>query len=696
MNCINTLLKHLSMGVILFFLFSLFEGKAFATPISASSTLSHKGGTDSLKVIPSVDKWEPSQGYYGIKHLDVSYAQGNDSIRELAHVFHEEIARDLKLTSKLRGAVGTGGKHTGTPGIFLNIDADIPKPEAYRIRITSKNILLSGHDYRGLVWATRTLLQMMAQYGYGLPQGAIEDSPSYPNRGFMIDVARKFFTIEDLRDYIKQLSYYKMNELQVHLNDNGFPEYFGNDWNKTYSAFRLQSDYFPGLAAKDGHYTKQEFRDLQKMGRIYGVNVIPEIDIPAHSLAFAHYRPELGSKKYGEDHLDLDNPHVYTFCDSLLREYISGDNPVFINDDVHIGTDEYDARESEKYRAFTDRYLRFVQSLGKTARMWGGLRWLKGKTPVQAQDVVMNAWSYDWVDPHLSVQDGYKLLNSCDTWLYIVPATGYYRDTLDTKWLYDKWTPLMMNRKETLSDSEKHALLGTMFAVWNDHCGNGISAQDVHWRVYPAIKVMAEQTWSVDHTERSKDYNAFRHSMDILHEAPGVDMVGRWSDKELQAFNRSVKGKSYTLTGNNTYSMHAPHNSAGFDYEVEFSWLDKGSRPGTVLFGNRYTEILVNIEGTGCIGFTRDGYTYKFNYKVDNRRHHYKITGTSAKTCLWVDGRSVDTLSAVPIESSINKHGRKTHMYYQQTLFFPTQTVGHPTRSAKGRLSDISIKQISH
>lgn len=95
------------------------------------------------------------------------------------------------------------------------------------------------------------------------------------------------------------MSYYKMNTLHVHLNDNGFRQFFGDDWNKTQAAFRLESTTYPGLTAKDGSYSKAEFIDFQKLAEEYGVEIIPEIDVPAHSLAFTHYKPEIGSKEYG-------------------------------------------------------------------------------------------------------------------------------------------------------------------------------------------------------------------------------------------------------------------------------------------------------------------------------------------------------------------------------------------------------------
>ena len=104
------------------------------------------------------------------------------------------------------------------------------------------------------------------------------------------------------------MSYYKMNFMHVVLNNNGFKAYFNDDWNQTYAAFRLECETYPGLTARDGHYTKKEFIHFQEEAAERFVEIIPEIDVPAHSLAFSHYKPELGSKEYGMDHLNLSHP----------------------------------------------------------------------------------------------------------------------------------------------------------------------------------------------------------------------------------------------------------------------------------------------------------------------------------------------------------------------------------------------------
>ena len=292
----------------------------------------------------------------------------------------------------------------------------------------------------GLYWSTRTLLQIAEQsQEHSFPKGIIRDYPDYSIRGFMIDCGRKFIPMSYLQDLVKIMAYYKMNTLQVHLNDNGFKQYFDNNWDKTYAAFRLESETYPGLTARDGSYSKKEFIDFQKQAATNFVEIIPEIDIPAHSLAFTHYKPEIGSKEYGMDHLDLFKPETYQFADNLFKEYLKGDDPVFVGKRVHIGTDEYSNAKKEvveKFRAFTDHYIRLVEGFGKQAVIWGALTHAKGDTPVKSENIIMNAWYNGYADPATMIKDGYQLISIPDAMVYIVPLAGYYQDYLNEVFLY--------------------------------------------------------------------------------------------------------------------------------------------------------------------------------------------------------------------------------------------------------------------
>ena len=636
------------------------------------------------QVIPALQEWK---GTKGTLHLPI---QGsiiiNPSDETLLASTAAILKNDLKELMGWEYTIITGKAKKNS--IFLSLsepDEQLGK-EGYELSIINK-VSIQAPTAQGVFWGTRTLLQMLYRQEAKLAKGTTRDWPEFPNRGFMLDVGRKFFTLDYLKEQIKVLSFYKMNEFQIHLNDNGFPQFFDNDWNKTYAAFRLESERFPGLTAKDGSYTKKEFTELQRMGMEYGVNIIPEIDIPAHSLAFAHYKPEIGSKEYGMDHLDLYKEETYRFVDALLDEYLSGEEPVFIGPDVHIGTDEYNKKEAEQYRYFTDRYLKYVASYGKTPRMWGGLKWLPGKTPVQAEGVTVNAWSFDWVDPEVSIQEGYKLINTCDTYLYIVPGAGYYREFLDHQWLYEKWTPWMMNRHQTLPVGTP-GVLGGMFAVWNDQCGNGISEQDVHYRSFPAVQVMAERMWKGDNLEEVP-FTQFEALCQAMPEAPGVNLLGR-IDKETLLLEEEA-----TLNGKE--SIETPLQEVGYPYTVSFSICpdaDDQSVSG-VLFQGPHSTVYTNWENTGRIAFTRDGYAFSFGSFVLPKGEwtDIMIKGDWKGTSLYINGKLQERLEGRKKRVYNPKYDRLENMPIQETLVFPLHQIGDSINGFKGKIKNVKVLQ---
>ena len=556
------------------------------------------------QVIPALQQW---RGTGGTLSLPV---RGSIVIRTTDEAALESTARilisDLKELMGWDYTLRTGKPRKNDICLSLTPPDEELGEEGYVLDF-SGYACIKAPAVKGVFWGTRSLLQILFNHQGTLPKGIARDYPQFPNRGFMLDVARKFFTMDYLKQYVKILSFYKMNEFQIHLNDNGFPQFFENDWNKTYAAFRLESERFPGLTSKDGSYTKKEFIELQKMGKAYGVNIIPEIDIPAHSLAFAHYKPEIASREYGMDHLDLYKEETYRFVDTLLDEYLCGDSPVFIGPDVHIGTDEYNKKEAERYRYFTDRYLKYIAKYGKNPRMWGGLKWLPGKTPVQAEGVTVNAWSYDWIDPEASLKDGYKLINSCDTYLYIVPSAGYYRDFLDHQWLYETWSPWLINKKLTLPEGTV-GVLGGMFAVWNDKCGNGISEQDVHVRSFPALQVLAEKMWKGSNSQVS--FEQFEDLCRQMPEAPGVNLLGRIPSGVCQTASGEVQltpaREVCVLSG--TDSISTVLQEVGYPYAVSFKICpDENASNSSILFKGPHSVVYANWENKGCLAFSRDG-----------------------------------------------------------------------------------------
>lgn len=637
------------------------------------------------RVIPAIQEWKGGKGTIALP------AKGFITIRPEDRNSLEATARtlsdDLKELMGWDYAVRFGKPAKGDICLaFWTTPSKAFLPESYNLTVSNR-VVIEGETSQGVFWGTRTLLQMLCNEKGTLPRGVAMDGPIYKSRGFMLDVGRKFFTMDYLRQLVKVLSFYKMNELQVHLNDNGFPQFFGNDWNRTYSAFRLESTRFPGLTAKDGSYTKREFTDLQRLGMQYGVNVIPEIDIPAHSLAFTHYKPEIASEEYGFDHLDLYKEETYRFVDTLLDEYLGGESPVFIGPDLHIGTDEYNKKEAERFRYFTDRYLKFVESYGKRPRMWGGLKWLDGKTPVKSEGVIVNAWTYDWIDPVRSLEEGYRLINTCDTYLYIVPAAGYYRDFLDRKWLYQEWTPGKLNHKQTLPDSTP-GLLGAMFAVWNDKCGNGISQQDVHYRFMPAVQVLSEKLWKG--TNPDVAYEEFEELCRRMPEAPGINLLAK-----VPAHTQlTAEGEELSLNGAN--EIPTSLKEAGYPYAVSFDICpDTVDNNSGVLFKGPHSTLYTNWENTGRIAFSRDGYTFSFpSYRLPKGEWtSIRIEGDYKGTSLYVNGRLQERLEGRTMKAYNSARNRMDEMAYQETLIFPLEKMGDSRNGFRGKIRNVVCRQ---
>lgn len=623
-------------------------------------------------VIPELKEWKGGEGMFvPTRESRIVCPQGQTELLRIANM----LAEDCRLMFGHAPEVVEGKAQKGDLSLLLNKDKKLGK-EGYTIRISDR-VVLAAPEEIGIYWGTRTLLQMVEQQeDRHLPQGTIRDYPDYAMRGFMIDCGRKFIPLNALQDYIRVMAYYKMNTLQIHLNDNGFKQFFNNDWNQTYAAFRLESDAFPGLAARDGHYTKQEFIALQKQAEACFVEIIPEIDAPAHTLAFTHYKPEIGSEEYGMDHLDLFHPETYNFLDALFKEYLEGEEPVFRGPRVHIGTDEYSNKDRpvvEKFREFTDRYIRYVESFGKQACMWGALTHAKGETPVKSENVIISAWSKDYVNPFEMAKLGYKLISIPDGLLYIVPVAGYYYDYLNTEYLYNTWTPAVVGR--FVFKEKDPAILGGMFAVWNDQVGNGVSVKDIYHRAYPAIQTLAVKMWTGKSV--SLPYADFENRRIDLSEAPGVNQLGRIGKSAGVVYEQAVVMPGSRL----------PYREIGYNYRVSFDIEVADEAKGTVLFRSPDAVFYLSDPIGGMLGFVRDNYLNTFRQNIlKGESLHIAVEGDNASTRLYVNGKLVEDMG----KTKLYFNDGKTSMNYLRTLFFPLEQAG----DFKSEITNLKVEKL--
>lgn len=602
--------------------------------------------------IPAIHQWKGGSGTLALTPQSrIVYAD------ERLHDAAQALARDWQTATGLRLTVAPGRKASAGDVLLAYKEHRRLGNEAYTISI-GKDIRVEGTK-QGVWHAVQTLLQL----GTTLPCGQITDRPDYPLRGLMMDCGRKYIPLSYLRRLARTMAYYKMNTLCVHLNDNGIPGFNDNEWSRTYSAFRLESDRFPGLTAEDGSYTKAEFRQFIADAAALGIEIIPEIDVPAHSLAFTSYRPELASTEFGMDHFDLSNPGVVPFVDSLFAEYLEGPEPVFAGPRVHIGTDEYSNKRQEtveQFRAFTNHLIGTVERYGKQAALWGSLTHAKGDTPVKVDDVLMYSWSNGFANPDSMYRLGYQLVNISDGMVYIVPAAGYYSDYLRVPRIYKEWTPANMGGHR-LPDRDPQ-IKGGLFAVWNDIIGNGISVADIHHRVFPAMQVIAEKCWASDTVRTCTEWQQLAT---LLGEAPGIDDLGRYPKGTVLSEPLVAPGSTHAIS------------HIGWPYRVSFDIEVADEARGTALFRDDEAEFYLSDPVTGRLGFVRDGYLFSFKHSLKpGTKEHIAIEGDNRETRLYVNNRLVETL-----DSGERQYSKSRRFRIIRTLRFPLKRTDATLRS---------------
>ncbi|MBQ8099400.1 MAG: family 20 glycosylhydrolase [Bacteroidaceae bacterium] len=621
-------------------------------------------------VIPELKQWQGATGTFqptAATHIVV--AEKNAKLMEVA----QQLAKDYQTMFGTTLPVTTE-KAAKQGDIILNLKAKKLSNEAYKLTIAD-NVTLSSTTIKGAYWGTRTLLQLSdLSEDHSLPCGEALDQPDWEIRGFMFDVARKYIPLNYLEQLVQIMSYLKMNTLQVHLNDDSMGTFPVGDWTKSYSAFRLECDTYPGLTARDGYYTKEQFRNFQRMAQKYHVEIIPELDAPAHSLAFTKYDNTLGSEEFGMDHLNLRNPKVTPFLENLWKEYIEGDDPVFIGPKVDIGTDEYSNRDSlvsEAFRKLADDLIKYVEGYGKQAVLWGSLTHSKGKTKVKSENVIMSLWYNGYANPEEMKREGFKFISVPDAFTYIVPRAGYYYDYLNIQHLYEKWTPNIV--ADVTFDYSDPCILGGMFALWNDIVGNGISVKDLHHRILPAMQTLSAKFWTGK--DVSLTFAEFNKHRQQLREAPGVNEEAR-----------VVKPHSEVLALQQLQPQsQQPIKEIGYDYTVSFRWQVKPEQPGTILLQSPNAVFYLADPINGRLGYSRDGYLFTFNFKpyATDRDLRITITGNDVETRLYVDGKLMESKRG----HTIYCDGGKRKSEGIETLVFPLQQSGN----FKSQITDFKV-----
>ncbi|MEQ1821486.1 MAG: family 20 glycosylhydrolase [Fimbriimonadaceae bacterium] len=343
-------------------------------------------------------------------------------LRPLAAILADEISRKTGIKPSLQ-------INPTKDSILLRI-APTGSEESYRM-LVDRGVSVTGSTLRGVTYGTATLLQTIQRDGQSLqlPKLTIEDEPARGYRGLLIDVARQFHSIDNLKQCVELCRLYKLNYLQLHLTDD--------------QSFTFPCRAFPLVNDPKTTYSLNELKELVKFAQNRGVAIVPEFDIPGHSGVLVRTYPDLfkikGTKPY-EHHATINfaNEEVIKAVETVISEmcevfttspyfHMGGDEADIANADQHkdffaafkaLGLPE--KSQQEIFRRFLIQVNEIVKKRNKQLIVWEGFgRDSNSRFPIP-KDILVMEFENAYYAPTELIEDGYSVINASWTPLYVV------------------------------------------------------------------------------------------------------------------------------------------------------------------------------------------------------------------------------------------------------------------------------------
>ena len=308
--------------------------------------------------LPQEINMKTGQGFTLNAQTRIAYPQGNQTLKRDAQL----LAEYLQTATRIRPALTT--EMAGRNVIALSVGLNHANTEAYRLTVNKDRIVIAGASAAGTFYGIQTLRKAILQTGaqpFTFPAVEITDYPRFGYRGAMLDVARHFFNVDEVKTFIDMLALHNINRFHWHLTDD-------QGWRieiKKYplltqvSAFRKETVIGRNTGQFDGKphggfYTQEQAREIVKYAADRHIMVIPEVDMPGHMVAALAAYPQLGCtggpyevlKSWGVAHdvLCAGNPQTLTFAKDVLTEVMD----VFPGEYINIGGDECPKTSWEK------------------------------------------------------------------------------------------------------------------------------------------------------------------------------------------------------------------------------------------------------------------------------------------------------------------------------------------------------------
>lgn len=414
--------------------------------------------------------------------------------------------------------------------ISLSLSDDISENEGYRIICENSCVFITAKNNCGLYYSLQTLKQILLQSDRKIPRLEIIDKPKYDYRAFMLDSGRYYQTVDDIKRLIDLMSYHKFNVFHWHLTeDQGwrieikkYPELTKKGQKRSHTNF--------GVKPEEGFYTQQEVKEIVSYCHDRFIKVIPEFDVPGHTVSAIACYPYLScfdrklnvATHWGVKHdvLCVGKKSTYGFAFDVIDELIE----LFPDKFIHIGGDEVVTMrwercehcqalmkkegiesEAQLQQLFMNKVNSYVKSKGYTAIMWNYE--ILDSAGLIDTDIVWQSCKFKETEPLLlsEAEKGRKIINS-DSYPYYLDFPHSWNSL---KQVYE-YNPELKNGE----------IMGVEAAIWTEYIPD---MKVMEKRVFPRIAAVCENAWS---TAEKGDYTDFYSKMNDYLKFLNVYNVG--------------------------------------------------------------------------------------------------------------------------------------------------------------------------
>ncbi|NNG09822.1 MAG: family 20 glycosylhydrolase [Arenibacter sp.] len=476
----------------------------------------------SENLIPKPSKITPTNSAFGLdKNTSIHTSENASGFSEVGQFLAEKI----KWHTNLDIPVNTTETPTLERIIFINQSDStvISSKEGYDLYITQDSIILNAKTAEGAFRGVQTIRQIIPEMSndtltenkmWLIPTGKITDSPNFEYRGSMLDVARHFFSVEDVKKYIDILAYYKINTLHLHLTDD--------------QGWRIEIKSWPKLTevggrsevggGEGGFYTQEDYKEIVAYAAKHYITIVPEVDMPGHTNAASVAYPFLNGNgktpkiytgtQVGFSTFDTRKDTVYAFIDDVVRE-ISAITP---GPYFHAGGDESHVTKKKDFIYFVSKIDKIVKKHGKRMIGWDEI--------VHA-DIDTSAIAQFWANEKnakLAIEKGLKVILSPGKKAYLdMKYDTLSKHGLDWAGLIPVDTGYVWTPERYVEGISKEHILGVEAPLWSETISN---IDELEYLAFPRMIGYSELSWS---TEENRDWENYK--VRLGNQAPYLDKM---------------------------------------------------------------------------------------------------------------------------------------------------------------------------